>query len=72
MLVFSVTLTTLLTALLGPLVSAQICEFGTKEDLTISENAQAGDTVVLDDTGTFIGRFLLAIYVRSDSWEGTY
>ena len=60
MLVFSVTLTTLIAALLGPLVSAQQnCEFGKKEDLTISENAAAGETVVLDDTGTFIGRFIV-------------
>ena len=60
MLVFSVTLTALLAALSGPpLVSAQQkCEFGDPiKDLTISENAGAGDTVVLDDSGTFIGRF---------------
>ena len=58
MLVFSLTLTALLAALSGPpLVSAQKCEFGTKDDVTISENAKAGDTVVLDDSGTFIGRF---------------
>ena len=59
MLVFSVTLTVLLAALSGPpLVSAQQkCEFGKIEDLTISENAEAGETVVLDDSGTFIGRF---------------
>ena len=55
MLVFSVAL----TALLAALVSAQQkCEFGDPiKDLTISENAEAGDTVVLDDSGTFIGRF---------------
>ena len=59
MLVFSVTLTALLAALSGPpLVSAQQkCEKIVLEDLTISENAKAGDTVVLDDSGTFIGRF---------------
>ena len=58
MLVFSVTLTALLAALSGPpLVSAQKCEKIEKDDLTISENAKAGDTVVLDDSGTFIGRF---------------
>ena len=58
MLVFSVTLTALLSAL-GPTVSAQNCEFGTITDLTVNETATEGYFEVLDDSGIFTGRFYL-------------
>ena len=55
MLVFSVTLTALLSAL-GPTVLGQNCEFGTITDLTVNKTAEEGYFEVLDDTGIFTGR----------------
>ena len=45
MLVFSATLTTLLTALLGPLVMAQKCDFGKIDDLTMRQSCDVTDAV---------------------------